>query len=103
MHHCMHCPHSNIDLHNDPSKFPSSLVLLGFAAVTGEARSYGAGAFAIREHGRRSEVSAWLSGAGKLELTDAPRSAQTVAERIPEGFRSAKRERNERHRFQGLH
>jgi hypothetical protein len=34
-----------------------------------------------------------VSQEGKLELTDAPRSVETVAERIPEGFRMADSER----------
>jgi hypothetical protein len=43
----------------------------------------------LGEHGRRSEASVWLSRGGRLELTKAKRS-KTVAEEIPEGFRSAK-------------
>ena len=34
-----------------------------------------------------------MSQEGKLELTDASRSAKTVAERIPEGFHPANSER----------
>jgi hypothetical protein len=34
-----------------------------------------------------------VSQEGKLELTDAPRSVETVAQRIPEGFRMADSER----------